>query len=164
MEREVVGERSSWRGKCRAGLEETTRKRVEEDELKCTANAMRSAGGSGSVAATKPFHCDTCLRYFRCPQDIARHRCMTARPRGQVMRPLLKGSQLFIQLSGREVSSKWVAFFQGSRCVCKCVYVCFVCVCVYASVYVCFVYVYVFVCVRWCSQTSSWCPMEAALG
>ena len=93
----LAQERSSWRGKCRAGLEEATRKRVEEDELKCTANAMRSAGGSGSVAATKPFHCDTCLRYFRCPQDIARHRCMTTRPRGQVMRPPLKGSQLFTQ-------------------------------------------------------------------
>ena len=23
------------------------------------------------VSATKPFHCDTCLRSFRCPQDIA---------------------------------------------------------------------------------------------
>ena len=66
----LAQERSSWRGKCRAGLEEATRKRVKEDELKCTANAMRSAGGSGSVAATK-FHCDTCLRSFRCPQDIA---------------------------------------------------------------------------------------------
>ena len=111
----MAQERSSWRGKCRAGLEEATRKRVEEDELKCTANAMKSAGGSDSVAATKP-------------------------------------------------SSKWVAFFQGSRCACKCVYVCFVYVCVYASVYVCFVYVCVFVCVGQCSQTSSWCPMEAALG
>ena len=42
----LAQERSSWRGKCRAGLEEATKKRVEEDELKCTANAMRSAGGS----------------------------------------------------------------------------------------------------------------------
>ena len=83
----LAQDRSSWSGKCRAGLEEATRKRVEEDELKCTANAMRSAGGSGSVAATKPFHCDTCLRYFRRPQDIARHRCVITRPRGQVMRP-----------------------------------------------------------------------------
>ena len=93
----LAQERSSWREKCRGGMEEATRKRVEEDELKCTANAMRSAGGSGSVAATKPFHCDTCLRYFRRPQDIARHRCMTTRPRGQAMRPPLKGSQLFTQ-------------------------------------------------------------------
>ena len=83
----LAQERSSWRGKCRAGLEEATRKRVEEDALKCTANAVRSAGGSGSVAATKPFHCDTCLRSFRRPQYIARHRCVTTRPRGQVMRP-----------------------------------------------------------------------------
>ena len=29
----LAQERSSWRGKCRAGLEEATRKRVEEDEL-----------------------------------------------------------------------------------------------------------------------------------
>ena len=83
----LAQERSSWRGKCRAGLEEATRKRVEEDDLKCTANAMRNAGGSGSVATTKPFHCDTCLRSFRRPQDIARHRCVTTRPRGLVMRP-----------------------------------------------------------------------------
>ena len=93
----LAQERSSWRGKCRAGLEEATRKRVEEDELKCTANAMRSAGGSGSVAATKPFLCDTCLRSFRRQQDIARHRCMTTRPQGQVMRPPLKGRQLLTQ-------------------------------------------------------------------
>ena len=83
----LAQERSSWRGKCRAGLEEATRKRVEEDELKCTANVMRSTGGSGNVAATKPFHCNTCLRSFRHPQDIARHRCVTTRPRDQVMRP-----------------------------------------------------------------------------
>ena len=55
----------------------------EEGRGFSTIECMRTI--MGISPATTPFHCDTCLRSFKCPQDIAQHRCVTTRPRGQVM-------------------------------------------------------------------------------
>ena len=80
----VSQERDMWREVCRAGLEHATQTRLGKDEMR-RSNAGR---GSHSDAVTSlPFQCDTCQRSFRCRQDIARHRCVTTRPRGQVLRP-----------------------------------------------------------------------------
>ena len=89
-ERSLVGlaqVRNGWRGCCKAGLEAVTRRRVEEDEAKKRrTHAEESAGGRDSTEATKLFQCDMCKRTFRRRQDMARHKCVTTRPRGQVMR------------------------------------------------------------------------------
>ena len=36
-------------------------------------------------ATALPFKCDTCQYAFRHRQNIVRHRCVTTRPKGQVM-------------------------------------------------------------------------------
>ena len=83
---ELAQDRSGWRGRCKAGLEAVTRRRVEEDEVKKRrAHAEESAGGRDSTATIKPFQCNMCKRTFRRRQDMARHKCVTTRPRGQVM-------------------------------------------------------------------------------
>ena len=48
---QLVQDRSGWRGCCRAGLEDVTRARVEEDEARRLAHVEGSTGGSESVAA-----------------------------------------------------------------------------------------------------------------
>ena len=82
----VAQERGCWRGKCHAGLEDVTGKRVQEDEQR----RRREGAGSGQLEDTtaKPFECEICHRHFRRRQDIARHRCVTTHPKGQVSRPL----------------------------------------------------------------------------
>ena len=83
---ELAQDRSGWRGRCKAGLEAVTRRRVEEDEVKKRrAHAEESAGGRDSTVTIKPFQCNMCKRTFRRRQDMARHKCVTTRPRGQVM-------------------------------------------------------------------------------
>ena len=80
----VAQERGSWRGKCRTGLEDE--RRLEEDQVrkKRKAVVLRNEVLPGGAAAL-PFICDTCQRAFRRSQDIARHNCVTTRPKGQVM-------------------------------------------------------------------------------
>ena len=82
----VAQERGCWRGKCHAGLEDVTGKRVQEDEQR---RRRREETGSRQLEDTtaKPFECEICHRHFRRRQDIARHRCVTTRPKGQVTRP-----------------------------------------------------------------------------
>ena len=81
----VSQERDMWREVCRAGLEHATETRLGKDEMR-RSNAGR---GSQSDAVTSlPFQCDTYQKSFRRRQDIARHRCVTTRPRGQVLKPL----------------------------------------------------------------------------
>ena len=58
-------ERDVWRQKCREGLEESTKKRLYEDEMR---RRVRSAAGSkqqASTDTTMSFTCSTCLRSFR---------------------------------------------------------------------------------------------------
>ena len=75
-------ERAVWQQKCRDRLKEATKKRLAEDEKR------RDAAVRGYAADnTRPLTCGTCQRSFRRSQDIARHRCVTTRPRGQVSRP-----------------------------------------------------------------------------
>ena len=92
----VAQERGSWRGKCRAGLEDATEKRLKEDELKRRsrkATEMRDEDSRPGEGTTLPFKCDICQRGFRRRQDVARHRCVTTRPKGQVMsRPPLSST------------------------------------------------------------------------
>ena len=83
-------ERAVWRRKCRDGLRETTKERLAEDEVRRSVrrNAAAAATGQQSAADTiRPLTCDTCQRSFRRRQDIARHRCVTTRPRVPVLRP-----------------------------------------------------------------------------
>ena len=53
-------------------------------------SGVKSAEQSSEVSSQPweatglPFKCDTCQRAFRRRQDIARHRCVTTRPKGQV--------------------------------------------------------------------------------
>ena len=105
---------------------------MEEYELKCTTNAVRSAGGSGSVAATKTFHCDTCLRSFRRPQ--ARH-CTTPMCDNSASRSRSSdettnlGRQLLIQsatLWQRNIIQMggFLSKFKVCVCVCVCVPTC----------------------------------------
>ena len=53
-------------------------------------SGVKSAERSSEVtsqpweATGLPFMCDTCQRAFRRRKDIARHRCVTTRPKGQV--------------------------------------------------------------------------------
>ena len=75
-------DRGSWRGQCRAGLEDATERRLEEDEQR---RARKAADHAGVGATAMPFKCDTCQRTFRRRQDISRHRCVTTRPKGQVV-------------------------------------------------------------------------------
>ena len=82
----VAQERGCWRGKCHAGLEDVTGKRVQENEQR---RRRREETGSRQLEDTtaKPFECEICHRHFRRRQDIARHRCVTTRPKGQVTMP-----------------------------------------------------------------------------
>ena len=68
----VSQERSKWRGDCREGLADVTNKRLQDDVLKRAAASTRPIG---------PFECPVCKRCFSRQQDIARHRCVTTRPR-----------------------------------------------------------------------------------
>ena len=75
-------DRGSWRGQCRAALKDATERRLEEDEQR---RARKAADHAGVGATAMPFKCDTCQRTFRRRQDISQHRCVTTRPKGQVM-------------------------------------------------------------------------------
>ena len=55
---------------------------MEEDEQR---RARKAADHAGVGATAMPFKCDTCQRTFRRRQDISRHRCVTTRPKGQVV-------------------------------------------------------------------------------
>ena len=83
-------ERGSWRTKCSQGLEKCTRKRVEMDKAKQSTNVaalgITAATATGTGNCTN-FHCDTCNRSFRRRQDLNRHKCVTTRPRGRVIKP-----------------------------------------------------------------------------
>ena len=86
----VCQERAVWRQKYRDRLRETTKERLAEDEVRSVRRnaAAATATGQQSAADTfRPLTCDTCQRSFRRRQDIACHRCVTTRPRGQVLRP-----------------------------------------------------------------------------
>ena len=77
-------DRDLWRSKCRAGLEACTTKRVEAERAKhfsdtTTGNTLREDKENRVVN----FVCDTCQRSFKRRQDIARHKCVTTRPRGR---------------------------------------------------------------------------------
>ena len=83
----IAQERESWRGSCHAGLEDTTDKRVQEDELRRRRKAAELSGEVRSQfgeAIVLHFKCDTCQRAFRRRQDIVRHSCVTTRAKGQV--------------------------------------------------------------------------------
>ena len=83
----VAQERGSWRERCCAGLVDATEKRVQEDEVrkrKKPAERSSEVSTQPGEATGLPFKCDTCQRTFRRRQDIARHRCVTTRPKGQV--------------------------------------------------------------------------------
>ena len=84
-------ERPVWRRKCRDGLRETTKERLAEDEVRRSvrrnAAAAAATGQQSATDTIRSLTCDTCQRSFRRRQDIARHQCVTTRPRGQVLRP-----------------------------------------------------------------------------
>ena len=115
----VAQERGGWRGRCRVGLEDATEKRIQEDELKKRrkpAELSSEVSSQTGEATALPFKCDTCQRTFRRRQDIARHKCVTTCPRGQVTsRPPVLSSMCVCV---------WV-----SACVRACVRAC-VCACV----------------------------------
>ena len=70
----LAQDRKDWRIGCKMGLEAATDARLEKDEVR------RRAHVDGSTGA-KPYQCNSCERSFRQPQDIARHRCVTTRPK-----------------------------------------------------------------------------------
>ena len=72
----VAQDRDILRWKCKEGLEACTSKRVEEDRVRGVP--------SSAVSGTLGYTCATCHRSFRRRQDIARHKCVTTRPRGRV--------------------------------------------------------------------------------
>ena len=84
-------EKAVWRRKCRVGLRETTKERLAEDEVRRSvrrkAAAAAATGQQFAADTIWLLTCDTCQRSFRRRQDIARHRCVTTCPRGQVLRP-----------------------------------------------------------------------------
>ncbi len=84
-------ERAVWRRKCRDGLRESTKERLAEGEVRRSvrrnATATATTGQQSATDTIRPLTCDTCQRSFRRRQDITRHRCVTTRPRGQVLRP-----------------------------------------------------------------------------
>ena len=67
-------ERGRWRQQCKEGLVDATERRLREHD-----NHRRMA--ALSVPTLQPFTCNRCRRSFRRGQDIARHRCVTTRPR-----------------------------------------------------------------------------------
>ena len=73
----VAQDRREWRALCREGLVEITEHRQER-----IVNRMRAATAAApSAHPTSPLVCPTCSRAFRRRQDIARHKCVTTRPR-----------------------------------------------------------------------------------
>jgi hypothetical protein len=78
---EVCQERVVWRRKCWDGCREATVERLAEDERRRSVRRIAAVGGNASQQHTRPLTCDTCQRSFRRRQDIARHRCVTTRPR-----------------------------------------------------------------------------------
>ena len=86
----VAQNRGSWRERCRVGLEDATEKRMGEDEMRKKRRAARLSSEVSSQleeleVTALPFKCDTCQCTLRRRQDIARHRCVTTRPKDQVM-------------------------------------------------------------------------------
>ena len=84
----VAQEEGSLRKRCHAGLEDATEKIMQEDEMRKRRKAAELSSEVSSSqpgeATALPFKCDTCQRAFRCRQDIARHRCVTTRPKSQM--------------------------------------------------------------------------------
>ena len=84
----VAQDRGSWRERCHVGLEDATEKRMEDNKMR---KRRKAAGLSSEVSSQLGevtallFKCDTCQRTFSRRQDIARHRCVTTRSKGQVM-------------------------------------------------------------------------------
>ena len=105
------------------------------------------------VVTHLPFKCDTCQRTFSCRQDIARHSCVTTRPKGQVMsRPwVLSASWLpfcSICLWQRSITPRGGHPFkiQDLRYVYMCMYVyvyVYVCMCIYVCIYMYNIYIYI---------------------
>ena len=77
----LAHDRKDWRIGCRMGLEAVTDARLEKDEVRRRAHVEGSTRGNASVTSAKPYQCNSCERSFRLPQDIARHRCVTTRPK-----------------------------------------------------------------------------------
>ena len=104
------------------GLEASTKKSVEMDRAKHQSRSAPS-GTANVVTAGNLYECDTCQRSFRRRQDIARHKCVTTRPKSRVCPNYVLSLHLVCHLGGREASSAgWPSFkVQGSRCVCVCV-------------------------------------------
>ena len=75
----IAQDRSRWRGMCKKGLEACTKKRVETDRAKRETRAARPC--TAGLAAASVYNCATCQRSFRRRQDIARHKCVTTRPK-----------------------------------------------------------------------------------
>ncbi len=76
--------RGYWRGLCTEGLDACTKNRLEMDQAKRrSAAAIYETDGPSRTG----FICDTCQRSFRRRQDIARHRCVTTRPKRRMCPP-----------------------------------------------------------------------------
>ena len=98
--------------------------RGQEDEQR----RRREEAGNRQLEDTtaKPFECEICHRHFRRRQDIARHRCVTTRPKGQVSRPLIWHhvfDQVWSATRQRSITL-WGGFFFKVQGVCVCVCVC----------------------------------------
>ena len=76
-------DRGWWRGVCRRGFEACTKKRVEMDRAKCLSRAA-PPGMASQTAPSTLNNCATCQRSFKRRQDIARHKCVTTRPKCRV--------------------------------------------------------------------------------
>ena len=63
------------------GLEAVTDARLKKDEVIRRAHVDASTGGNTSVTSAKPYQCNSSERSLQRPQDIARHRCVTTRPK-----------------------------------------------------------------------------------
>ena len=121
-------ERGPWRARCKEGLDDCTRERLEKDRARqMAATAVASAGQAGAVSPTANFVCNECHRSFRRRQDIARH---NARRLATVVE-CSDDSQSANSVchSGAEGHHPFgMAYFLSSKCVCVRVCVC-VCVC-----------------------------------
>ena len=82
-------ERAEWRQKWHRGLERSTKSRLQEDEQRSATRRAARIGEhpAGGDTSWQPFICGTCKRFFRRSQDIARHKCITTRPKHPSQRP-----------------------------------------------------------------------------
>ncbi len=80
----VAQDRGSWRGRCRVRLENATEKRLKEDELRRRRRRKATEGRDEDSQPGEPLPCLSSVTHASV-QDIARHRCVTTRPKGQVM-------------------------------------------------------------------------------